>query len=161
MSDTAPLEPGSPAPAFSVVDQDEAPFSLDSAAGRWLVLYAYPKDNTSGCTVEAQEFTALAADFEAAGARVAGVSPDSAKSHRRFIEKKELGVTLLSDPEHAILEPYGAWQLKRNYGREYMGVVRSTVLIDPEGVVRKVWPKVRAKGHAAQVLDTLRELQAG
>lgn len=97
--------------------------------------------------------------FNKANANVIGISPDSVKSHAKFVEKHDLKLTLLSDPEHAALEAYGAWQLKKMYGREYMGVVRSTVLIDPEGVIRHVWPKVKVKGHAEEVLAKLQEFK--
>jgi peroxiredoxin Q/BCP len=101
----------------------------------------------------------LKSEFKKAGAVVVGVSPDSAKSHTGFMEKQGLDLILLSDPEHVALEAYGAWQLKKMYGREYMGVVRSTVLIDPKGVIQHVWPKVKVKGHAEEVLAKLKELK--
>jgi thioredoxin-dependent peroxiredoxin len=100
----------------------------------------------------------LKSEFEKENAVIIGISPDSADSHSRFMEKHALEIILLSDPEHAVLEAYGAWQLKKMYGREFMGVVRSTLLIDPDGVIRHTWPKVKVKGHAVQVLDTLKEL---
>ena len=117
-----------------------------------------PKDNTSGCTTEAIDFTAAKAQFEEEGAVIFGTSPDSQKSHCNFTSKHELGITLLSDPEHKVLEDYGAWQKKKMYGREYMGVVRSTFLIDPLGKLAHVWPKVKVKGHVDEVLAKLREL---
>jgi thioredoxin-dependent peroxiredoxin len=100
----------------------------------------------------------LKSEFEKENAVIIGISPDSAGSHSRFMEKHALEIILLSDPEHTVLEAYGAWQLKKMYGREFMGVVRSTLLIDPDGVIRHTWPKVKVKGHAVQVLDTLKEL---
>jgi peroxiredoxin Q/BCP len=109
--------------------------------------------------VEAAEFTAALKKFEKLDAVVLGVSPDKTVTHRNFREKQDLKVTLLSDPEHEALEAYGAWRLKKNYGREYMGVARSTVLINPAGKVAKVWPNVKAKGHAEQVLAELKEQQ--
>lgn len=101
----------------------------------------------------------MKSSFKKANAVVVGISPDSVKSHAKFMAKHELDLTLLSDPAHTVLAACGAWQLKKMYGREYMGVVRSTLLIDPEGVVRHVWPKVKVKGHAEEVLDTLRKLK--
>ncbi len=148
-------ETGEKAPGFLLMNSKEKKVQLKDFKGKWLVLYFYPKDNTPGCTTEALDFTALKDKFKKAGAVVVGVSPDSCTRHRNFIDKKGLTVELLSDPEHQALERYGVWQLKKNYGREYFGVVRSTFLIDPEGVVVKVWPKVRVKGHAETVLDVL------
>jgi peroxiredoxin Q/BCP len=150
---------GDKAPDFSLMNQDDETVSLKQLAGKWVILYFYPKDNTSGCTVEAQEFTAFKKAFEKMDAVILGVSPDSTKSHRNFIGKKELGITLLSDPDHQLIEACGAWQLKRNYGREYYGVMRSTVLIDPEGKIAHIWPKVKAKGHAEMVKAKLEELK--
>ena len=122
------------------------------------MLYFYPRDNTPGCTVEAREFTELLPEFEKLGVAVIGVSKDSLESHRRFAEKHGLKVTLLSDPEHRVIEAYGAWAKKKMRGREYWGTVRTTYLIDPEGRVAKVWRRVRARGHAAKVLEELRRL---
>ncbi|MCP4155715.1 MAG: thioredoxin-dependent thiol peroxidase [bacterium] len=150
---------GSPAPALELENQDDQVISLDNFNGKWVVLYFYPKDNTSGCTVEAIDFTALLGQFGELEAEILGVSPDSTKSHRNFIEKKELGITLLSDPEHKVAGAYGAWQLKKNYGREYYGIVRSTFLIDPSGNIAFVWTKVKAKGHAEIVKTKLLELR--
>ena len=148
-------ENGTKAPGFSLLNADEQSVQLEDFRGKWLILYFYPKDNTPGCTTEALDFTALKGEFEKAGAVIAGVSPDSCKRHRNFIGKKGLTIELLSDPEHQALEAYGVWQLKKNYGREYMGVVRSTFLIDPEGSIEKTWGKVKVKGHAEAVLDAL------
>ena len=149
---------GDRAPGFSVPDQDGKTVALADFADRWLVLYFYPRDDTPGCTVEAQEFTALATEFAAWECDIVGVSPDSPQKHCNFIVKYGLDVRLLADPEHAVLAPYGAWRLKKNYGREYMGVARSTFIIAPDGTVARAWPNVRAKGHAAKVLEALREL---
>lgn len=153
------LEPGSPFPAFTLPDQNGGSHSLADYAGRWLVVYFYPKDNTSACTLEAVDFTALAPRFAERGAAVVGVSPDSVKSHAGFTAKKELGITLLSDPEHALLEAAGVWQKKKLYGKEHMGVVRSTCIVDPQGVVRAAWTKVKVPDHAVAVLAKLAELQ--
>ena len=154
------MEKNKPFAPFRLPDQDGALRGLDDYAGKWLVVYFYPKDNTSGCTLEARSFTALAGRFAAEGAAVVGVSPDSVKTHCGFIAKQELGITLLSDPERSLIEAAGAWGKKKLYGKEYMGVVRSTALIDPRGVVREVWTKVKPAGHAEEVLDKLRELRA-
>jgi len=123
-----------------------------------VVLYFYPKDNTKGCTLEALDFTMNRDEFEKMGATVLGVSPDSVKSHRGFCDKHGLSITLLSDPEHEALESYGVWQLKKMYGREYYGVVRSTFLVDPEGNVAHAWRKVRVKDHVEAVKAKLTEL---
>jgi peroxiredoxin Q/BCP len=149
---------GDKAPDFSLENQAGENISLKQFEGKWVILYFYPKDNTSGCTLEAVEFTALKEELEKMNAVILGVSPDSVKSHYNFIGKKELGITLLSDPGHQVIEAYGAWQLKKNYGREYYGVVRSTVLIDPRGKIAYIWPKVKAKGHADMVKAKLEEI---
>jgi len=151
-------EIGEKAPGFCLSNQDDEEVCLRDLAGSWVVLYFYPKDNTPGCTTEALDFTARLGEFESLGAAVLGVSPDSVKKHQNFIAKKELGVTLLSDEEKEVCRAYGVWQLKKNYGREYMGVVRSTFLIDPDGKIAARWEKVRVKGHVEAVLEKLREL---
>ncbi len=152
--------PGEEAPDFCLPNQDGDEVCLKDFRGRWVVLYFYPKDNTSGCTREATDFTARKGEFEELGAVILGASPDSVKSHANFIVKKGLGLTLLSDPEHEVLGKYGAWQLKKRYGREYMGVVRSTFLIDPEGKIAHAWRNVRVNGHVDAVLEKLREFIA-
>ena len=156
---TKELQVGDRAPDFTLNNQSEEDVSLSEYAGSWLVLYFYPKDNTSGCTLEAKEFTCLVDDFSDLNAMVIGVSKDSIKSHNNFIEKHDLGIELLSDPEHEVMEKYGVWQMKKLYGREFMGIVRSTFLISPEGEIAHVWYKVKAKGHAEKVFETLKELQ--
>ena len=153
------LNVGDKAPDFSLPDQNEKAVSLSGLKGKWIVLYFYPKDNTSGCTTEACDFTARYEEFSGLDAEILGVSPDSTKSHRNFIQKQNLGITLLSDPDHKVLESYGAWQKKSMYGREYMGVVRSTFLIDPEGRLAHIWPKVKVKGHVEEVQKKLAELK--
>ena len=153
------LEVGTAVPDFCLPNQDEEEICLRDIKGRWIVLYFYPKDNTPGCTTEACDFTEALPDFEGLDAIVLGVSPDSPKKHRNFIEKKELKITLLADEEKELCNLFGVWQLKKNYGREYMGVVRSTFIIDPEGKVAAVWPKVRVKGHVDEVKAKLQELQ--
>ncbi|NEO87801.1 MAG: thioredoxin-dependent thiol peroxidase [Spirulina sp. SIO3F2] len=145
-----------PAPAFQAPQTDGTTVSLSDFAGQWLVLYFYPKDNTPGCTTEARDFTSYLAEFQALGAQVVGVSPDSSKSHEKFVTKHALTITLLSDPEHQIAEAYGIWGLKKFMGKEFMGIIRSTFLINPEQAIAQVWTKVRTKGHAAAVLDALK-----
>jgi peroxiredoxin Q/BCP len=153
------IEIGSDAPSFCVKDTYGDERCLDDYSGKWVVMYFYPKDMTSGCTVEATEFTASKAEFTKLGAEVIGVSADSPESHRKFVDKNDLDITLLSDVDKEILEPYGAWAEKKMYGKTFMGIVRSTVIIDPDGKVAHVWPKVKAKGHADAVRERLVELQ--
>ena len=153
------LNVGDTVPDFCLPNQDEEEICLRDIKGRWIVLYFYPKDNTPGCTTEACDFTAALPDFEGLNAIVLGVSPDSPKKHRNFIEKKDLKITLLADEEKELCNLFGCWQLKKNYGREYMGVVRSTFIIDPEGKVAAKWEKVRVKGHVDEVKAKLAELQ--
>jgi peroxiredoxin Q/BCP len=150
---------GSEAPGFCLPDQNGETVCLDSFRGRWVVLYFYPKDNTKACTLEALDFTLNKAEFEEIGAVVLGVSPDSVKSHQSFCQKHDLTIALLSDPEHEALEKYGVWQLKKMYGREYHGVVRSTFLIDPYGKLTHEWRKVRVKGHVETVKEKILELK--
>jgi peroxiredoxin Q/BCP len=157
---SAMIEIGKRAPAFTLPDQDGRKVKLSDHKGRWVVLYFYPKDDTPGCTVEACDFTAGLGDFAALDAVVYGCSPDGPESHRKFIGKHGLKVGLLSDPDHAVLEKYGAWGEKSMYGKKSMGVIRSTVLIDPDGKVADHWPKVQAKGHADEVRARLAELRA-
>ncbi|BAF70645.1 thioredoxin-dependent thiol peroxidase [Nitratiruptor sp. SB155-2] len=153
------IEVGQKAPQFCLPNQDEVEICLKDLKGKWVVLYFYPKDNTPGCTTEALDFTAHLKEFEDLGAVVLGVSPDSCESHRKFSEKKQLQVTLLCDTQKEVLKAYGAWGIKKMYGKEYEGVIRTTYVIDPEGNVAAVWPKVRVKGHVEKVLQTLKELQ--
>jgi len=150
---------GDKAPLFSLKNKDGKAFSLKEFAGKWVALYFYPKDDTPGCTQEAKDFTALLPEFRKNNAAVLGISPDSEKSHAGFIDKHGLAVELLSDPDHKVLESYGVWQKKMNYGKEYMGVARTTFLIDPEGVIRQVWEKVKVDDHAEDVKATLCKLR--
>lgn len=150
---------GKKAPSFCLKDQEEKEVCLDDMKGDWKVLYFYPKDNTPGCTTEAVDFTCMVEDFSKEGAKIVGVSPDSIQSHLKFIGKHDLKLTLLSDPDHKALEEYGAWKKKKMYGKEYMGVERSTFLIDPDGDVKREWRKVKVKGHAEEVLQTLKEMK--
>ncbi len=148
------------APEFCLPNQDDIEICLRDLKGKWIVLYFYPKDNTPGCTTEACEFTAAAPDFSELDAIILGVSADTTKKHRSFIEKKELGITLLSDESTDMMQEYGIWQLKKNYGKEYMGIVRTTLIISPDGVVKAVFEKVRVKEHVAKVQAELERLQA-
>jgi peroxiredoxin Q/BCP len=146
------LKPGDRAPDFDLPADAGGRAKLADYTGVWLVLYFYPKDDTPGCTSEAQDFQAALPAFEAAGARVLGVSKDSARRHDKFKAKYGLTFPLASDEEGGMVEAYGAWVEKSLYGRQYMGVDRSTFLIDPLGTIRQVWRKVRVPGHVAQVL---------
>ncbi|MEA2100730.1 MAG: peroxiredoxin [Campylobacterota bacterium] len=148
------------APEFCLPNQDDIEICLRDVLGKWIVLYFYPRDNTPGCTTEACEFTEAAPDFSELDAIILGVSADSTKKHRNFIEKKELGITLLSDESTEMMQKYGVWQLKKNYGKEYMGIVRTTLIINPEGVVKALFEKVRVKEHVAKVQIELQRLQS-
>jgi len=154
------LEVGTQVPDFCLPNQDEEEICFRDIKGRWIVLYFYPKDNTPGCTTEACDFTAALPDFTGLDTIVLGVSPDSPEKHRKFIEKKELGITLLADEEKELCNLFGIWQLKKFMGKEYMGVVRSTFIIDPDGKVAANWTKVRVKEHVDAVKAKLQELQA-
>lgn len=151
---------GQQAPDFTLPDQDGVDVRLADLRGSWVVLYFYPKDDTPGCTTEACEFTAGMADFKGMDAVVLGCSPDSPARHLKFAAKHGLGVRLLADEQRAVLRLYGAWGEKTMYGRTTEGVVRSTVLIDPEGRVAHHWPKVKAAGHADEVRQRLFELRS-
>jgi peroxiredoxin Q/BCP len=159
MSDTK-LTVGKKAPAFALKNQDDETVKLGDLAGRWVVLYFYPRDDTPGCTTEACDFTDGIKDFEKMDATVLGCSRDTPESHRKFIAKYKLKVTLLSDPTHEVLERYGAWGEKNLYGKVSMGVIRSTAIIDPEGRIAHHWAKVKSKGHAEAVRQKLEELRA-
>jgi thioredoxin-dependent peroxiredoxin len=152
---------GKPIPPFSLSDDQGQPVTQASLAGAWTVLYAYPRDATPGCTTEACDFRDNWARVQAAGAKVYGISRDTAASHQKFRAKQELPFPLLSDPDKALLAPLGAWGRKVMYGKETEGIIRSTFLVDPKGVVRHVWPKVSVKGHVQEVLDTLEALKKG
>ncbi len=156
MSENKMLE-GKKAPAFTLPDTYGEKVALNKLKGFWVVLYFYPKDNTPGCTTEALEFTVKLKEFKKHNAHILGVSPDSCKSHEKFIVKHTLEVKLLSDEDHTIIEKYGVWKLKKMYGKEYYGVERSTFLINPEGKVVKQWNKVKVKGHVDEVLDVLKK----
>ena len=149
------IEPGSKAPAIALKDQDGQLHRLSQYLGQWVVLYFYPKDNTSGCTKQACGFQEHLPDFSKVNAVILGVSPDDEKAHTKFIKKYDLGFTLLADPEHQALNKYGVWQEKSMYGRKYMGVVRTTYLINPKGKVAMRWDKVKVANHIQVILDTL------
>ena len=155
------IEVGKKAPAFTLVDQDGEKVALKDLAGQWVVLYFYPKDDTPGCTKEACQFTAGIQRFEKLDASIYGVSPDSPESHQKFIEKFELRVGLLCDPQKKMMTTYGAWGEKNMYGKVTEGVIRSTVIVDPDGNVAHHWKKVQADGHADHVKKKLEELQEG
>lgn len=146
------------APDFMAKDQKGDLVSLANFSNCWLVLYFYPKDNTPGCTTEAIYFTQFLSEFTTLNTKIVGVSPDSEKSHCKFIEKHNLSIQLLSDPEHQVAEAYGAWGLKKFIGKEYMGIIRSTFLINSKGKIAYIWPNVRVKGHVTAVLKKLKEL---
>ena len=147
-------------PNFACVADDGETRDLAAQKGRWLVLFFYPKASTPGCTTESKDFSALREQFAAADCDVWGCSTDSVRRQANFRDKQELTVPLLADEERQVHEVFGAWQEKKNYGRVYMGTVRSTYLIDPQGRLAEAWPKVRVKGHADAVLEALKAKQA-
>ncbi len=149
---------GDAAPNAKFLKPDGNAATIADYQGKALVLYFYPKDDTSGCTREAQDFTALIADFAKAGAAVVGISKDSVKSHAKFIGKYDLKVGLGSDEEGAVCEAFGTWVEKSMYGKKYMGIERSTFLIDANGQIARVWRKVKVPGHAAEVLEAAKAL---
>jgi peroxiredoxin Q/BCP len=149
----ARLEAGQAAPDFSLQADDGSTVDLASLRGTTVALYFYPKDDTTGCTAQACEFRDMQADYDAAGVRVIGVSPDPLKSHVKFRDKHDLPFTLLSDPDHEAAEAYGVWVEKSMYGRTYMGIERSTFVIGPDGTIQQALYKVKPKGHAASVLE--------
>lgn len=152
------IEEGAKAPEFTLASDGGGKVGLKDFAGRKLVLYFYPKDDTSGCTSEAKDFNALREAFRDAGADIVGVSPDSVASHDKFKAKYGLAFPLASDEAKAMLEAYGVWVEKSMYGKKYMGVERTTMLIDATGTVAKVWRKVKVPGHAAEVLAAAKSL---
>ena len=152
------LEAGDAAPDFTLPDQDGKELKLSSLRGEAVVLYFYPRADTPGCTTQACGVRDRGADYKAAGARVIGVSPDEPEALKKFAGKYDLDFTLLADPDHAVAEAYGAWGEKSMYGKKYMGILRNTYLIDPDGKIAKVLPKVQPKKHDALVLKALAEL---
>lgn len=151
------IEEGKKAPAFTLPDQNGKKISLKDLKGKKIVLYFYPKDNTSGCTKEACDFRDTFPDFKKVNAVIIGISPDSVESHRKFAEKYGLPFTLLSDEKKEVLEKYGVWKEKSMYGRKYMGVERTTVIIDENGKILKIFPKVKVNGHSEEVLKAIQE----
>ncbi len=158
MADTF-LNVGDKAPEFLLEDPKSEKRGLESYGDGWKIVYFYPKDNTPGCTTEAIDFTQNLDEIKSLGAEVVGISPDDVAKHNKFIDKHSLKIELLSDPEKGMLEDYGVWQLKKMCGREYMGVVRTTYLVDPAGTIQYVWAKVRVKGHVDNVIEKLKELK--
>jgi thioredoxin-dependent peroxiredoxin len=148
---------GDRAPEVALPDETGTIHRLADQRDKWTLIYFYPEDDTPGCTTESCQFRDLYADIRDEGAEVWGISPDGAASHQRFRAKFSLPFPLLSDEDHAVAEAYGAWMLKKNYGREYMGIVRSSFLVDPDGRIARTWPRVKADGHAAEVLAALAE----
>jgi len=153
------LQIGQNAPTFTLMASNGEKVSLSDYLGRKVVLYFYPKNMTPGCTTEACNFRDANSDIENLGAVILGISPDEVKSHGKFIERNDLPFLLLSDADHAVSELYGVWQLKKMYGREYLGIVRSTFLIDEDGILVKEWRKVKVAGHSEEVLTTLQLLE--
>jgi peroxiredoxin Q/BCP len=152
------LEEGDPVPDVKLQGMDGQLVSPADFRGNKLVLYFYPKDDTSGCTREAQDFTALAGEFERTGTWILGVSKDEAKKHRKFIDKYGLKIPLATDPDGSVCEAFGTWIQKSLYGRKYMGIDRATFLIDSDGVIKRIWRKASVPGHAEAVLAAAREL---
>ena len=152
------LKVGDKAPEFTLLNEKNESVSLKDFTGKYVILYFYPKDNTPGCTTEAIGFTGILSEFQKLDAEVIGVSPDSPESHAKFIEKKNLKIKLLSDSEKTVLKAYGVWGKKKFRGKEYIGVKRSTFLIDPKGKIAHIWPKVSVKGHPEEVKTTLESL---
>lgn len=152
------VEEGKKAPDFKLPDETGATVQLSKLKGNPVVVYFYPKDDTSGCTQEAKDFSCLIDEFTAAGVTVIGISPDSAASHAKFKTKHELAVKLVADEDKKAAEAYGVWVEKSMYGKKYMGVERSTFLIDASGKVAKIWQKVKVPGHADEVLATAKAL---
>ena len=147
------------APDFTLLDHNQQPVKLSKLGGKWIVLYFYPKDDTPGCTIEARDFTRFLPQFQQMNAQVLGISMDSPKSHCDFIEKHELGVRLLSDPDHKVMELYGAWVSSSLGNLKYGRVIRTTMIVDPAGIIRHYWPEVIAQGHAERVLLKVADLQ--
>lgn len=152
------IEPGQIAPDFTLPRDGGDNITLSALRGAPVVLYFYPRDDTPGCTTEALDFSARMEEFSAAGAQVFGISKDTVAKHDKFCAKHGLGVALLSDAEGSVCEDYGVWAEKKMYGKTFWGIVRTSVLIDAEGRVAKVWPKVKVAGHAQEVLEAVQAL---
>ena len=153
------LRGGDTAPDFTSVTQDGQPFTKADLMGQRTILYFYPKDNTSGCTLEAKSLRDGKAELAAMGFRIVGVSPDSERSHRNFCAKHELNFTLLADTDHSVCEAFGVWAEKSMYGRKYMGVLRTTFVIDAEGRIEKIFTKVDTKNHYRQIADAYKQAE--
>jgi peroxiredoxin Q/BCP len=165
------LEIGNNAPSFCIPNQDNVEICLRDLKGKWIVLYFYPRDNTPGCTTQACDFSAVQDNYDNLNAVILGVSPDTPKKHQNFIQKRDLTITLLSDEDKEVSQAYGVWQLKKFMGKENMGVVRSTFLIDPDGKISAIWRKVSVRKkkkkdgivtetlHVDDVKQTLEQLQ--
>jgi len=153
------LNVGETAPDFCLPNNLEGKTCLKDLKGKWVVLYFYPKDNTPGCTMEAIYFSKAMEEFKALGTEILGVSADSVESHCKFAEKHDLAITLLSDVQHETLAKYAVWKEKKMYGKSFLGIVRSTFIINPDGKIAHVWPKVKVKGHDEDVKSTLKQLQ--
>lgn len=151
-------EPGTPAPDFTLTADDGTTFRLAEQRGHPVVIFFYPEDDTGGCTIENQEFSELSAQFAALGARLVGISPDTIASHCKFRDKYGLKAKLLADPDHAAIGPYGVYQMKKLYGREFMGIIRVTFIVDAEGRIADVTRATRIKGHAERTLAKLKGL---
>jgi len=158
MSDKIELKVGDKAPNFCLPDKNNKEICLSDYEGKYIVVYFYPADNTPGCTTEAIGFTDILPEFQKLDATILGVSPDSPQSHAKFIEKRNLKVTLLSDENKDVLKKYGVWGPKTFRGKSYIGVTRSTFLVDPQGKIAYIWPKVSVNGHAEEVKTKLAEL---
>jgi peroxiredoxin len=152
------LENGKKSPEFTAIDENGVSISLNDFKGKKIILYFYPKDNTPGCTVQAIAFTEMRTEFEAENCIILGVSKDSCKKHQNFIAKQNLNITLISDEEGELCEKYGVWVLKKLYGREYMGIERTSFLIDEEGKIHQIWRKVKVKNHVAEVLEIVKSM---
>jgi peroxiredoxin Q/BCP len=152
------LKPGVKSPVFCLKNEDEQEVCLKDYKGKWVVLYFYPKDDTPGCTIEAKDFSKENPGFEALDAAILGVSADDCGSHKSFINKYKLKINLLADPDKKVLKKYGVWKKKKFMGREYMGIARTTYLIDPEGKIAFLWEKVSPAGHAGAVQEKIKEL---
>ncbi len=155
---TKAIDKGDMAPDFTLPTDGGGRFTLSAQRGRPVIVFFYPKDDTSGCTREAVDFTAMMPDFDAIGAQIVGISPDSPASHDKFKGKHGLAVTLAADEDKGVLQAYGVWKEKSMYGRKYMGVERSTFLIDAQGRIARAWRKVKVAGHAADVLAAARDI---
>lgn len=153
------LQTGDKAPDFSLPDAKGKNVSLSGFKGKWVIVYFYPKDNTPGCTIEAKEFSDSISDFSKLGADILGISADTPESHVKFIEKYGLKIKLLSDPGKKALTAYGAWGIKKMYGKDYWGIIRSTFLVNPKGEIAQAWYNVKVKGHVNEVRKTIESLK--